>query len=71
MPKYLRVTDKEIKVLEKWREHGTIALAAEVLGIPSTTAYNRIVRLKWRYRKAREFIREVERWMAKLPGALE
>lgn len=71
MPKYLRVTDKEIEVLEEWREHGTIALAAEVLGIPPTTAYNRVDRLKRRYRQARDFIREVERWMAKLPGALE
>lgn len=71
MPKYLAVTEKELKVLEAWRINGTIALAAEELKIPPTTAYNRIIRLKWRYRRAREFIREVERWMAKLPGALE
>ena len=71
MPKYLRVTDKETKVLEEWQKQGNITLAAEVLNIPSTTAYNRVARLKWRYRQAKDFIREVERWMAKLPAALE
>ena len=65
------VTPREREVLEAWAKHGSVHVAAEVLRLPPSTAYTRVTRLKWRYRAAKEFIREVERWMAKLPGALE
>lgn len=71
MGKFLGISEKELEVLETWAKHGSINVAADVLHIPPSTAYTRVARLKWRYRAAKEFIREVERWMAKLPGALE
>lgn len=71
MGKFLAISEKELQVLEAWSKHGSIKAAAEVLGIPPTTAYTRITRLKWRYRTAKEFIREFDRWASKLPSPLE
>lgn len=71
MGKFLGISKGELEVLELWATHGSIKIAAEILHIPPSTAYTRITRLKWRYRASKEFIREVERWMAKLPGALD
>jgi len=69
--KILEISEKELEMLEAWQKHGTLSEAARALGIPQSTISNRKSRLQWRYHRARDFIREVERWMAKLPGALE
>ena len=71
MGKFVGISEKELEILENWAKHGNINVAAEVLKIPASTAYTRVQRLRWRYHAAKDFIREVERWMAKLPGALE
>lgn len=71
MGKLLEISKVELEMLEAWVRHGTLKDAAEALGIPLSTLSNRKSRVRWRYRRARDFVREVERWQAKLPGALE
>jgi len=72
----LRISEREREVLEAWMKHGNLLAAAEALKRENkinhiSTAYNRISRLKWRYRNAKEFIREFERWARMLPSPLE
>jgi molybdenum-dependent DNA-binding transcriptional regulator ModE len=71
MAKLLEVSAKEHELLEAWAKYGSLTAAARALGIPQSTMSNRKARLAWRYRRAKQFIREVERLEAKLPGALE
>jgi hypothetical protein len=71
MGKLLEISKVELEMLEAWAKHGTLKDAAEALSIPLSTLSNRKSRVRWRYRQARDFVREVERWQAKLPGALE
>lgn len=71
MGKILEISKKEHEMLEAWAKTGSLGAAAKVLGIGQSTMSNRKSRLQWRYKRARDFVREVERWMARLPGALE
>ena len=76
MGKFLGVSDKELEILEAWAKHGSLLAGAEALKAEGkinhiSAAYNRVARLKWRYRTAKMFIREFERWAAKLPSPLE
>jgi molybdenum-dependent DNA-binding transcriptional regulator ModE len=70
MAKILEISEKEFALLEQWRKTGSIGAAARALGIPQSTASNRKSRLVWRYKKAREFCRQVEKIEAGLPGPL-
>jgi DNA-binding MarR family transcriptional regulator len=69
--KLLAISDKELEMLEALAKYRNAKAAAEKLGLKQSTARNRIARLKWRYHLAKDFVREVERWNAKLPTALE
>lgn len=71
MAKLLEVSAKEHELLEAWAKYGSITAAAHALSIPQSTLSNRKARLAWRYRRARAFVREVERLQAQLPGPLE
>lgn len=71
MAKILEVSEKERELLEAWGKYGSISGASKALNIPQSTLSNRKARLAWRYRRARTFIREVERLQAQLPGPLE
>jgi len=65
------ISEVELQMLEAWAQTGSLTLAARKLEKPQSTISNRKARLQWRYKRAKDFCREVERWMAKLPGALE
>ena len=71
MGKFLAVSEKERQILELWAKHRNIKTVIEVSELKASTVYNRISRLRWRYHLAKEFIRDVERWFAKLPSPLE
>jgi hypothetical protein len=71
MAKISEVSQKEHELLEAWAKYGSLTAASKALGIPQSTLSNRKARLAWRYRRARTFIREVERLQATLPGPLE
>lgn len=71
MSRILEVSEKERELLEAWAKYGSIAGAAKALGIPQSTMSNRKARLAWRYRRAKQFIREVEKLQLALPGPLE
>lgn len=71
MARLISISEKEIEMLEAWAKHGSLKAASEALDIPLSTLSNRKSKLRWRYRRARQFIREVDKWMARLPGALE
>jgi hypothetical protein len=65
------ITEKELAMLDAWAKTGSLTAAAKVLDIPQSTMSNRKSRLQWRFKRARDFCRDVERQMARLPGALE
>ena len=71
MSRIIAVSDKEKQILEGWIKYGNISTAAEVLKIPTSTAHSRVRVLKYRVFKAKQFLRDVERWNARLPGRLE
>jgi molybdenum-dependent DNA-binding transcriptional regulator ModE len=71
MAKILEVSAKEYQLIEAWRKFGSLTAGARALSIPQSTASNRKSRLIWRYRRAKQFIREVEKLEAGLPGRLE
>jgi len=65
------ITDKELELLTALERHGSLKRAAEALGIPVSTASQRLIRLKMRYTFARDFLRDFERWRLRLPRYLE
>lgn len=67
----LEVSPKEYEMVEAWAKHGSITAAARALEIPQSTMSNRKARLIWRYRRAKEFCRIVEKLESRLPGPLE
>jgi len=71
MSRLLEISKVELEMLEAWARHGTLKDAAGSLGIPLSTLSNRKSRLRWRYYRARQFVRAVERWQSRLPGPLE
>jgi hypothetical protein len=71
MARILEVSEKERELLSAWAKYGSISAASKALGIPQSTLSNRKSRLLWRARRARTFLREVERLQATLPGLLE
>jgi hypothetical protein len=71
MARVFEITEKEQAMLDAWETTGKLSAAAKVLEIPQSTMSNRKSRLSWRYKRAKDFCRQVERAMARLPGALE
>jgi molybdenum-dependent DNA-binding transcriptional regulator ModE len=71
MARVFEITEKEQAMLDAWANTGSITAAAKVLEIPQSTMSNRKSRLQWRYKRAKDFCRQVERQSARLPGALE
>jgi hypothetical protein len=71
MARVFEVTEKELAMLDAWAKTGSLTAAAKILNIPQSTMSNRKSRLQWRFKRARDFCRQVERQMARLPGALE
>jgi len=61
------ITDKEREVLEAIIQYGTITDAALKLGISKSSASMRLARLRDRYLKAKQFIREYESYQRELP----
>jgi DNA-binding transcriptional LysR family regulator len=70
MARVFEITEKERAMLDAWAKTGSLTAAAKLLDIPQSTMSNRKSRLQWRYKRARDFCREVERQSARLPGAL-
>jgi len=71
MARVFEITDKEQAMIDAWAKTGKLSAAAKILDIPQSTMSNRKSRLQWRYKRAKDFCRQVERQMARLPGALE
>ena len=71
MSKLLEISEKELELLNAWKKYGSLTAGARALGIPQSTASNRKSRLVWRFRKAKEFCKQVEKAELGLPGALE
>jgi hypothetical protein len=71
MSKLLEISAKEFELIEAWKKYGSLTAGSRALGIPQSTMSNRKARLVWRYRRAKEFCRQVEKAEAGLPGPLE
>ena len=71
MARVFEITEKEQAMLDAWAKTGSLTAAAKILDIPQSTMSNRKSRLQWRFKRARDFCRQVERQMARLPGPLE
>lgn len=71
MPGGFEITDKEREALEAYIETGSMTRAAEKLELPLKTVSARISRWRVRYHRAKGFIRESDRYVAKLPTILD
>jgi len=65
--KFYALTDKERETLDKLVELKDIKLVAQVLGEDPSVVRQRLYRLRLRYQKARDLVRLLDLYRAKLP----